>query len=181
MEALSLHPPKPLSSTYTQNSNSTLTLNFPTSSQTPYGNILATGAITLDGTLSVTDTGNYMPAASTEIVLLKSSGTGKLITGTFSEVSLAAQFSTTGSVVYDYSVNEVLLQFSTCNGVWDGTSSGTGATPQTGTEAAPLELGAISWTMMSQPSKMLPQAISQSLLPHRAVALINQSHFTTSS
>ncbi len=106
---------------YTQASSGTLELNFPTSSSTPFGNVTTTGSITLNGTLTVADTGGYTPTTGTEIILLQSSGAGQLLKGSFTAVSLPAEFSSLGNIQYDYSENQVLLGLAGCNGDWQST------------------------------------------------------------
>ncbi|MBS0626155.1 MAG: autotransporter-associated beta strand repeat-containing protein [Verrucomicrobia bacterium] len=114
------------SGSYTQNTGSFLTLNVPTNAASPLGNIATTGGITLNGgTLTVTNTGGFTPTASTELILLQSSGTGKQLNGSFTTTNVSAF--TNASISYDYSENKVILGFasSSCNnGNWIGTSSG---------------------------------------------------------
>jgi fibronectin-binding autotransporter adhesin len=93
--------------------HSTLTLDFPTSSATPFGSITTTGAISLDGALVVTNTGGYSAPSGTEITLMHSSGLGQQLTGTFSSVNLAF-----GTLHYDYADNNVILSLGGCDGNW---------------------------------------------------------------
>lgn len=109
---------------FTQGSSGTLSLDFPTSAATPYGNVATTGTITLGGALTVLDSGNYTPTTDAEIILLQSSGTGKQLSGTFATSTLPSQFSTIGNVQYDYSENTVYIGISACTGDWQSASSG---------------------------------------------------------
>lgn len=137
-----------LAKNYSQDSTSTLQLDFPTSSETPRGMISAAGKISLTGTLDVLNTGMFVPPSSGEIILLSSSGTGKQLSGAFSTTNLDPSFSQ-GKVINDYSENTTYLTFSSCNGVWQSTSNGTwgntsnwvgGCAPGVGSMAADHDL-----------------------------------------
>lgn len=107
--------------TYTQNSD--LSLDFPMASATPVGNIETTGKITLDGTLTVTNTGGFAPVAGTVVTLLKSTGSGKQLFGTFSSHTLPF-----GKLTYDHKDNEVSIRVSACDATWVSTSNGSWTT-----------------------------------------------------
>ena len=104
---------------FTQNSNGALTLNFPAAAPAPLGNVSTTGAISLNGQLTVTNTGGYAPVSGTEVVLLKSSGTGKQLQGSFSSTTLPF-----GSLSYDYSENQVTVGSGNCDSAWNAVVAG---------------------------------------------------------
>lgn len=108
-----------LANNYTQSSSGTLGLNFPTASASPVGNILTMGAINLAGTLNVRNAGGFAPPTGTEIVLLKSSGVGQQLSGTFSSTNLPF-----GVLKYEHNLNRVVLSVGGCDGTWNTTSSG---------------------------------------------------------
>lgn len=115
-----------LASAYTQSGSAALTLDVPTSSATPFGYVSSTGAVNLGGTLTVTNTGSYVPTSGAEFILLQSSGTGKQLAGSFTSTNTTAF--PTGSISYDYSENKVILGFpsTACNNqTWTATSNGT--------------------------------------------------------
>lgn len=99
---------------YTQSSAGTLSLDFPTLS--PYGNILATGALDIAGTLNITNNGSVTPSG--KVVLLD----GSSRTGTFSTVNNA--FSAMSTFHQGPSHTDVYLNFGGgCYATWN-TSSG---------------------------------------------------------
>jgi len=104
---------------YSQSSSATLGLDFPTTSSSPAGNVLAAAGISLDGTLNVTNTGGFNPTVGTEIILMQSTASGKQLSGTFSSTSLYF-----GKLKYDYKHNEVILGIGGCDGIWTSTSNG---------------------------------------------------------
>ena len=108
-----------LANNYTQTSGGTLGLNFPTTSASPVGKISAAAAISLSGTLNVTNTGGFSPTPGTEIVLLESSGSGKQLSGSFTTTTLPF-----GKLKYDYSQNQVILGVGGCDGTWAATTNG---------------------------------------------------------
>ncbi len=109
---------------FTQTSTGNLSLNFPSTTVSPVGNILTTGAISLDGALAVTNTGGFTPSSSFEVVLLKSSGAGKQLQGQFSSTT-----SPFGIVSYDYSDNQVVLAKGGTDSNWVAGSTGNWGNP----------------------------------------------------
>ena len=104
-------------STYSQQTNGSLVLDFPTIGT--YGEILATGDLTLAGSLTLTNSGSVTPPTSGNLVLLQ--GTS-LNSTTFTTVDTSVFPS--GSL--KYSSTQVYLLFgstSSCNGVWASTAS----------------------------------------------------------
>lgn len=95
--------------TYTQTGGA-LTLDFPTTSP---GNILATGAVSVGGTLNITNSGAVSPTG--KVILLQ----GSDLIGTFATVNNSfappAHYGQTSKTVY--------LNFSGCNGIWTSTST----------------------------------------------------------
>lgn len=96
---------------YTQ-SGGTLTLDFPTLS--PYGNIDASGALSLGGALVITNSGSVSPSPG-QITLLQ----GSSLTGSFS--SITNPFDAT--VRTSTASHSVYLNFGGCHGIWTSTSS----------------------------------------------------------
>jgi hypothetical protein len=105
------------------------TLNFPSTTVSPVGNVVATGAIALDGPLNVTSTGGFVGGPSTEVILFQSSGTGKQLTGALSTTTVPF-----GKVSYDYVANTVTLGASStaCDGNWAAPRMETGRRWATG-------------------------------------------------
>ena len=106
---------------YTQGSGGTLTLDFP-SLTSPRGTVETTGAINLDGTLNLTNSGMVTPTAGQSIVLMHSSGSGQQVNGTFT-TTIETPAMTFGPYVLipEYTSNTVKILFSGmsgCTGIW---------------------------------------------------------------
>lgn len=97
--------------TYRQ-SGGTLTLDFPT--LTPHGQIIASGALSLGGTLTITNSGSVSPSG--QVNLLQ----GASLTGSFSTINNPF---TDATVHTSTNTHRVYLNFGGCHGVWSSTST----------------------------------------------------------
>jgi fibronectin-binding autotransporter adhesin len=99
---------------YTQGASATLGLDVTAPAQ-----VVTTAAINLNGTLVVTGT-----IPTTEVILMKSTGTGRQLTGQFATTTTP---NPSVSVNYDYSENLVILSSAApgaCNGTWATAAAG---------------------------------------------------------
>ena len=113
-----------LAQNYTQGSSGSLTLDFPTTTISPVGNIQTTQAINLAGALIVTNSGMFMPMTGDKVTILQSSGSGKQVTGKFGTVTTPMSFGP-HIVRTEYLTNSVVLLFADpagCSGKWISTS-----------------------------------------------------------
>ncbi len=127
-----------LASSYTQTAGGSLILNVgmviaSTAIEGTFGSIplfdgkiTSSGAINLDGSLQVGGVAALgaserigTPLIPTEIILLRSLGSGKQLQGEFSSTTLFF-----GSLVYDYSENLVILANGVCDSTWNVSTAG---------------------------------------------------------